>query len=93
MFLCVCVFLSQSFVCFFCFFLFYFFNSFTCMQQSNRTGKYIVCRWVHASFSPEILPAGAVKGLTFLLHIADWNLLCSKHDRSQSKCFCVCVFF
>ena len=92
MFLCVCVFLSQSFVFLFCFF-FFFLNSFTCMQQSNRTGKYIVCRWVHASFSPEILLAGAVKGLTFLLHIADWNLLCSKHDRSQSKCFCVCVCF
>ena len=28
-----------------------------------RTGKYMVCRRVPASFSPEILQAGAVKGL------------------------------
>ena len=28
-----------------------------------RTGKYTVCRLVRASFSPEILQAGAVKGL------------------------------
>ena len=27
-----------------------------------RTGKYTVCRRVSASFSPEILQAGAVKG-------------------------------
>ena len=26
-------------------------------------GKYTVCRRVHAAFSPEILQAGAVKGL------------------------------
>ena len=63
------------------------------VAQSNRTGKYTVCRWVHASVSPEILLPGAVKGLTSLSHIADWNLLCSNHDRSQSKFFfCVCVF-
>ena len=29
-----------------------------------RTGKYPVCRRVRVSFSPEILQAGAVKGLT-----------------------------
>ena len=28
-----------------------------------RTGKYTVCRSVHASFRPDILQAGAVKGL------------------------------
>ena len=28
-----------------------------------RTGKYTVCRRVRASFSPEILQAGEVKGL------------------------------
>ena len=28
------------------------------------TGKYTVCRRVRASFSPEVLQAGAVKGLT-----------------------------
>ena len=30
-----------------------------------RTGKYTVCRRVRASFSPEIVHAGTVKGLTF----------------------------
>ena len=35
-----------------------------------RTGKYIytVCRPIHASFSPEILQAGAVEGLTFCIY-------------------------
>ena len=28
-----------------------------------RTGKYTVCRSIHASFSPKVLHAGAVKGL------------------------------
>ena len=32
-------------------------------SRCYRTGKYTVCRRVHASFSPEILQAGAVKGL------------------------------
>ena len=36
-----------------------------------RTGKYTVCRRVRASFSPEILQAGAVKGLSIGL----WSLL------------------
>ena len=37
----------------------------------SRTGKYTVCRRVRATFSPEILEAGAVKGLKWLssLHI------------------------
>jgi len=34
-------------------------------NRCYRTGKYTVCRLVRASFSPEILQAGAVKGLTF----------------------------
>ena len=29
----------------------------------HRTGKHTVCRWVRASFSPEIVQAGAVEGL------------------------------
>ena len=29
----------------------------------HRSGKYTVCRLVRAAFSPEILQAGAVKGL------------------------------
>ena len=33
-----------------------------------RTRKYYVCRHVHASFSPEILQAGAVKGLKAQIH-------------------------
>ena len=28
-----------------------------------RTGKYTICRCIHPSFSPEVLQAGAVKGL------------------------------
>ena len=32
-------------------------------SRCYRTGKYSVCRHVPASFSPEILQAGAVKGL------------------------------
>ena len=32
-------------------------------SRCYRTGKYTVCRGVPASFSPEILQAGAVKGL------------------------------
>ena len=32
-------------------------------SKCYRTGKYIVCRRVRASFSPEILQAVAVKGL------------------------------
>ena len=35
-----------------------------------RTGKYPVCRRVRTSFSPEILQAGAVKGLSILLAAA-----------------------
>ena len=35
-----------------------------------RTRKYTVCRCAHASFSPEILQASAVKGLTLLM---TWN--------------------
>ena len=31
-----------------------------------RTGRYTVCGRIRASFSPEILQAGAVKGLTLL---------------------------
>ena len=34
------------------------------MLYFYRTGKYIVCRHVRGSFSPEILQFGAVKGLT-----------------------------
>ena len=30
-----------------------------------RAGKYTVCRRIRASFSPEILQAGAVKGVSF----------------------------
>ena len=33
-------------------------------SRCYKTRKYTVCRHVHASFSPEILQAGAVKGLT-----------------------------
>ena len=36
--------------------------------MSYRTGKYTVCRCVHASFSLEILHAGAVKGLISTLN-------------------------
>ena len=36
-------------------------------NRCYRTGKYTVCRRVRASFSPEILQAGAVKGLIYLL--------------------------
>ena len=32
-------------------------------NRCYRTGKYTVCRRVRAAFSPEILQAGAVKGL------------------------------
>ena len=32
-------------------------------NRCYRTGKYTVCRRVRASFRPEILHAGAVKGL------------------------------
>jgi len=32
-----------------------------------KTGKYTVCRCVHASFGPEIVQAGAVKGLSALV--------------------------
>jgi len=32
-----------------------------------RTGKYAVCKRVRASFSPEIVRAGAVKGLKYSL--------------------------
>ena len=32
-------------------------------SRCYRTGKYIVCKRVRASFSPDILQAGAVKGL------------------------------
>ena len=31
--------------------------------MSDRTGKYTACRCMHTSFSPEILHAGAAKGL------------------------------
>ena len=40
-----------------------------------RTGKYTVCRHVRASFSPEILQAGAVKEL-MMAHL---------HGRNESK--------
>ena len=36
-------------------------------NRCYRTGKYTVCRCVHASFSSEILHAGAVKGLMDVL--------------------------
>ena len=32
-------------------------------NRCYRTGKYTGCRRVHASFSPEIVQAGVVKGL------------------------------
>ena len=35
-------------------------------SRCYRTGKYTVCRRVRASFSPEILQAGTVKGLSFM---------------------------
>ena len=31
-----------------------------------RTGKYTVCRYIRASFSPDILHAGAPKGLNWM---------------------------
>ena len=40
----------------------------------HRTGKYTVCRRVHASFSPKILKALAVKGLTVHDHTCIWML-------------------
>ena len=36
-----------------------------------RTGKYTVCRRIHASLSPEILQAGALKGLGNT-EVSDW---------------------
>ena len=33
-------------------------------NRCYMTGKYTVCRRVRASFSPEVLQAGAVKGLS-----------------------------
>ena len=40
-----------------------FFEAHNIESRCYTTGKYTVCRRVHASFSPEILQAGAVKGL------------------------------
>ena len=42
-----------------------------------RTGKYTVCRRVPASFSPEMLQAGAVEGLTALLALLLVRVLCN----------------
>ena len=38
-------------------------------SRRYRTGKYTVCRHVYESFSPEILQAGAVKGLMLPFNI------------------------
>ena len=38
-------------------------NTHSIENRCYRTGKYTVCRRVRASFSPEILPIVAVKGL------------------------------
>ena len=38
-----------------------------------RTGKYTVCRSVRPSFNPEILQAGAVKGLIVLCRV--WSCM------------------
>ena len=46
--------------------------SWTHSTESRRykTGKYTVCRRVPASFSPQILQAGAVKGLIIIIIMA-----------------------
>ena len=46
-------------------------------DRCYRTETYTVCRHVHASFSPDILQSGAVKGLT-----GGWN---GYHNRSQHR--------
>ena len=48
-----------------------------------RTGKYTVSRRVHASFSPEVLQAGAVKGLT--VNKSCTEISASHHHKTQNS--------
>ena len=50
--------------------------------MSYRTGKYTVCRRVRAPFSPEIVQAAAVKGLS----VKRVQKQRSKLVRKQKKC-------
>ena len=47
-------------------------------SRSHWTGKYTVCRRVRASFSPEIVQAGTVRGLTPLGLL--FSRFCYSHD-------------
>ena len=48
-----------------------------------RTGKYTVFRRVCASFSPEMLQAGAVKGL--ILEDSSYTTNTNKHDYATNR--------
>ena len=51
----------------------------------HRTGKYTVCRRARASFSPEVLHAGTVKGLIRLLIMTDFILFIFKFKIAVHK--------
>ena len=78
---------------FFCLFVFLSFFTLACERtfikmhniesRCYRTGKYTVCRQVHVSFSPEILPAAAVKGLKILWSMSEFGGLLKQQNNSE----------
>ena len=51
-----------------------FIETYSIRSRCYRTGKYTVHRHIHASFSPDILQAGAVKGLILKGMYSDFTL-------------------